>query len=160
MTTPRPLIPLLILASICAVSSAQPRKARQEYRSPDGKLVATVIEVNGVREFRVEIRASKGKLLLTEDFSSDDMDHGQVICKAAWTPDGEFFVFSMESSGGHSVMSRPTLFYSRKQNRLFNLEDTVGFITEPDFKLEAPDWIITEVDNVRHVRVALSTVRK
>jgi hypothetical protein len=89
------------------------------------------------------------------------MEHGQAILKAAWTPDGEFFVFSMQNTGGHSVMARPTWFYSRKQNRLFDLDDTVGLITDADFKLEAPNSVITkrllpsDGDESYTVRVAL-----
>jgi hypothetical protein len=140
--------------------------ARQDYRSPDRKLIATVIDVNEAHESRVEIHTSRGKLLLAQDYSSNDMEHGESVLKAAWTPDGEFFVFSMQNTGGHSPMGRPTSFYSRKQNLLFNLEDAVGYITESDFKWEAPNWIITKrlvpsgEGESEPVRVALSEVQK
>jgi hypothetical protein len=152
------------LAAFCGVTFAQPQRAQREYRSPDGELIAAVIEVNEAHEGRVEICTSKGKLVLAQDYSSKDLVHGQVICKAAWTSDGEFFVFSMQNTGGHSPLARPTRFYSRKLNRVFNLDDTLGYITQSDFKLEAPDWVITKRlirsggDQGYPVRVPLSDV--
>jgi hypothetical protein len=163
MTTLRRLTLLAVLAVICTVSPAHPGKVRQDYRSPDGKLIARVIEVNKAHEARVEIRNSKGKQLLTQDYSSPDMERGQGLQKAAWTPDGEFFVFSMENTGGHSPMGRPTFFYSRRQNRIYDLDDAIGYITEWNFKLEAPNWVITkrldqESGESETARVALSTL--
>ncbi len=159
----RPLTLLAVLACICTRTSAHPGKTRQDYRSPDGKLIATVIDVNKAHESRVEIRNLEGKLLLAKDYSSSDMEHGQVILKAAWTPDGKFFVFSMENTGGHSPLARPTSLYSRQQNRLNSLDQAVGYITDNNFELQPPNWIITKRlettdGESRPVRVALSTL--
>jgi hypothetical protein len=162
----RRLTLLAVLASIYTTSPAHPGKARQDYRSPDEKQIATVIDVNKAHESRVEIRNSEGKRLLVQDYSSIDMEHGQTVCKAAWTPDGEFFVFSMSNTGGHSPPARPTYFYSRQRNRIFDLDRAVGYITECDFRLQAPNWIITkrlektDGDESSPVRVALSTLVK
>jgi hypothetical protein len=150
---------LALAASICTPPHAQPEKTRQDHPSPDGKLIATVIDVNKAHESRLEIRSSAGKLLLVQDHSSTDMEHGQVICRAAWTPDAEFFVFSMSNTGGHSPLGRPTWFYSRPQNRIYDLESAIGYITECNFALQAPNWIITK-SNGAQVRVALSTLVK
>jgi hypothetical protein len=162
----RRLALLAVLASIYAVSPAHPGKTRQDYRSPDGKLIATFIDVNKAHESRLEIRSSAGKLLLVQDHSSIDMEHGQVVCKAAWTPDAEFFVFSMSNIGGHSPLGRPTSFYSRKQDRIYSLDQAIGYITDCDFRVQAPNWIITkrlertDEDGSQPVRVALSTLVK
>ncbi|MFZ0963117.1 MAG: hypothetical protein WAO35_19815, partial [Terriglobia bacterium] len=118
----RPLALLAALASLYPSSAAHPVKAGRDYRSPDGKLIVTVIEVNKAHESRLEIRSSAGKTLLTNNYSSSDMEHGQVILNAAWTPDGEFFVFSMLNTGGHSPLARPTSFYGRQHSRLYSLD--------------------------------------
>lgn len=158
----RRFVLLALVASIGAPSHAQPERTRQDHRSPDGKLIATVIDVNRAHESRLEIRSSAGKLLLAQDHSSTDMEHGQVICKVAWTPDAEFFVFSMSNTGGHSPLGRPTSFYSRRQNRIYSLDQAIGYITDWDFRVEAPNWIITkrlertDGDESSPVRVALS----
>jgi hypothetical protein len=154
-----------VLASIYIVSAAHAEKARQDYRSPDQKLVVTVTDVNKAHESRVEIRTTGGKVLLLQDYSSNDMEHGQVILKGEWTPDGEFFVFSMQNTGGHSPLGRPTSFYSRQQNRLYSLDQAIGYITDNNFELQAPNWIITKRlektdGESRMVRVALSTLVK
>jgi hypothetical protein len=157
---------LAAVIALCAVPPARAARSWKEFRSPDGKLIVRVIDVNKAHESRVEIRESKGKLLLVQDYSSSDMEHGQAILKAAWTTDGKSFVFSMENTGGHSPPARPTFFYSRKQNRIFDLDLAVGYITESDFKLQAPNWVITKAlgklgeDESEPVRVALSTLLK
>ena len=117
------------------------------------------MDVNGAHESRLEIRQFKGKLLLVQDYSSDDMEHGEAICKGAWTPDGEFFVFSMTNTGGHSPLGRPTWFYSRQRNRLYDLDLAIGYITTCNFTLQAPNWLTTEVHG-NSVRVALSKLVK
>ena len=150
---------LALLASLGTMSPAHAGEARQDYRSPDGKLIAKVVEVNKAHESRLEIRDSVGKVLLANDYSSPDMEHGQAICRAEWTPDGEFFVFSMENTGGHSPLGRPTSFYSRQQNRIYDLDKSVGYITGCNFKLQTPNWIITKRMG-RPVRVALGTLVK
>jgi hypothetical protein len=166
MLARRCLTLLAAVGALCVVSPARAARSWKEFRSPDGKLIARVIDVNRVHESRVEIHGSKGELLLRQDYSSSDMEHGQAIIKAAWTPDGEFFVFSMENTGGHSPLARPTFFYSRKQNRIFDLDQTVGYITESDFELQAPNWVVTKAlgkpdgDESEPARVALSTLVK
>ena len=165
MLTSRPLTLVAMVLSGCAYAYAEPGKPEHNYRSPDGKLIATVIAVNKVHESRVEVRNAEGRLLLLKDYSSPDLEHGQKVLKAAWTPDGEFFVFSTLNTGGHSPLARPTFFYSRAQNRIYELGVSVGYITEWDFKLEAPNWVITkrldqESGESETARVALSTLVK
>ncbi len=114
------------------------------YRSPDGALIAKVIKVNKSSEAVVEIRAADGKLLFKEDYSSSDTEHGQRVCFAAWTPDSQFFVYSTENSGGHQPWARRTEFYSRGRREAFSLDRLTHPITECEFKLQSPDWIITK----------------
>ena len=117
----------------------------QKYVSPDGKLQGLVIAVGQVddraRESRVEIRDSRGKIVLTKSFASKDGEHGYIVYEAAWTPDSQFFVFSTGSSGGHQPWHSPIYFYCRSDRRLRRIDDYIGPVTDPNFELSAPDII-------------------
>ena len=117
------------------------------YLSPDKTLNAVVIPVGKARvewqENRVEIRNSEGKILLTKSFASDDGEHGSIVSRAAWTPDSQFFVFSVYSSGGHQPWNFPTYFYRRGDSHVRLLDDYLGPVTDPNFELRAPDIIRT-----------------
>lgn len=117
---------------------------RATYRSPDGALIAEVRRVNKSREAVVTIRGADGKLLFKEDYSSSDAEHGQGVCFAVWTPNSQFFVYSLQNSGGHQPWAHPTEFYSRDKREAFNLDRLTYPITECEFKLQSPDWIITK----------------
>jgi Tol biopolymer transport system component len=159
MTNLRPLILVAVLVSDCALAQTKLVVAQHVYRSPDGKLIAQVTSVNKAHESRVEVHRSNGKLLLVQDYSSADMEHGQVVCKAAWSPDSSFFVFATSNTGGHSPQARPTFSYSREQNRIYDLDRFLGYITDCDFTLRAPNRIITK-SNGETVQAALGSVIK
>jgi hypothetical protein len=132
-------VPVLLLAGIAVGAEKS-----HTYRSPDGALIAIIIKVNKSSEAVVEIRAPDGKLLFKKDYSSSDAEHGQGVCFAAWTPDSRFFVYSMENSGGHQPWARHTEFYSQDRREVFSLDRLTYPITECEFKLQSPDWIITK----------------
>ena len=46
------------------------------------------------------------------------IDNGYGIEKSEWTPDSRYFVYDMESTGGHQPYYAPTFFYSRQSNRV------------------------------------------
>ena len=79
MVTLRNRALLAALAFVIAVTFAQSREGRKEYRSPDGELTAAIIPVDKANESRVDIRNSRDKLFFTKDYSSKNMEHGQVI---------------------------------------------------------------------------------
>jgi hypothetical protein len=114
-----------------------------EFGSPDGALRAVVTSSGAGRESRVAIVA-KGRRLAQRSFASADGSHGYVVAHAAWTPDSQFFVFSLTSSGGHQPWLFPTYAYSRRSNRLGSLEGRIGAPTDPDFRLSAPDVLSTQ----------------
>lgn len=96
--------------------------------SPDGALRAVIIPVDREKgleanESRVEIRKSDGRLLCSKDYSSSDGEHGYGVEEGQWTPDSQFFVYDTTSSGGHQPYRAPTFFYSRKNNRVRNIEE-------------------------------------
>ena len=117
---------------------------RRHYFSPDRELRAVVVGDDPqphrrTAESRVEILRADGTLASSVDYSSPDGAHGFGVVKAAWTPDSEFFVYSMASSGGHQPWKSPTYFYSRRINKTQGIEQTLGKpVLSPDFTLSAP----------------------
>ena len=146
MRVVRGFLPLLILfAAASASASAQGAKT---YVSPDKALRAIItpvgLEGRDSNESIVEIRGARNALLLKKSFASEDGEHGYGVIKAAWTPDSQFFVFSVESSGGHQPWHAPTFVYRRGDSKLLALDDFVGPVSSPDFELKAPALLNTE----------------
>jgi len=136
---------LFLLVTVCPVLILSPARSKQEmdrFVSPDGKLVALVIHVGKEAGFenyesRGELRTKKGSLLCPADYSSEDSEHGYGVAKAAWTPDAQFFVYSLQSSGGHSPWHTPVQFYNRRQNKILSLDDVLGdSIAYPEFSIK------------------------
>jgi hypothetical protein len=76
-------------------------------------------------ESRVVIRSSRGDTLASEDYSSPRGMNGHYVYRAKWSPDSQFFVYSMISSGGHSPWSFPILVYGRKSSRIAEFSDMI-----------------------------------
>ncbi len=157
---------LFLLVTVSLLFLSRPVRAKQEmdrFVSPDGKLVAVVIHVGkeaglGNYESRVELRTKKASLLRFADYSSQDSEHGWGVAKAAWTPDSQFFVYSLQSSGGHSPWHTPVQFYNRRQNKILSLDDAVGdSIADPEFSIREPDEItVTLYFSQRQITLRLS----
>src|SRR5271169_1869862 len=77
-------------------------------------------------ENRVEIKSSSGATLTSKDNSSPDGANGYYVLNAKWSPDSQFFVFSMMSSGGHSPWSFPIMVYSVKKNQIAKFSDMIN----------------------------------
>jgi hypothetical protein len=95
-------------------------------------------------EARLAIFTVSGAVLYQRGFSSSDCEHGEVIVRGQWTADSRLFVFNVESTGGHQPGHKPVLFYSRRSNKLYRLENFIGYIAAQDFTLEAPHIIRIE----------------
>jgi hypothetical protein len=136
----------------------------KRYVSPDESSVAFVSAVGKLgSESRVRVASKNGKSFCHEEYSSEDGTHGYSVTKAAWTPDSQFFVYSLESSGGHSVMVIPTLFCSVARKKIFDLGDLVDDnVMFPDFSLSAPDQITVNLGTWPHDEktFSLSTIEK
>ena len=157
-----PLLNIVLAGVLLASASPQVAPAKKQYESPDKTLVASVIATNtgtaiDSSENRVEVRSATGKLLTQEDFTSQDGEHGYAVAKAAWTPDSQFFVFSLENSGGHSPWHSPTKFYARKQQRIMSLDEALHNSVTGEFVIGAPDKVTVHVwFKKRKVTVSLS----
>ena len=152
-----------VLLAITSSGQKRPEK-QQTFRSPDGALVAIVTSQTrpqATAESRIEIRKSSGKVLASQSYTSDSGEHGYGIAKAQWTPNSRFFVFSLESSGGHSAWHSPVLFFSVERNEVFSLDDALrDAVMNPQFKITAPDKVTVELYFTRKTgTVSLSTVR-
>jgi hypothetical protein len=101
------------------------------YASPDGALRALVLAVDVSlyatpdMESRVVIRTSKGDTVTSKDYSSPRGTNGYYVVNAKWSPDSQFFVYSMASSGGHSPWSFPMMVYSRQKKRIVEFSDMI-----------------------------------
>src|SRR5215475_5697766 len=95
-------------------------------------------------ESRVVIRTSKGDTLTSKDYSSPRGANGYYVFNAKWSPDSQFFVYSMSSSGGHSPWSFPMMVYSRQKNRIAGFSDMIK--GEPtvsgDFRFAGPHTVV------------------
>src|SRR5262245_24810044 len=118
---------VLILASSSALTQQRPAK-KQTYRSPDGALVAVVSSVNqreATAESEVRVQTASGKVLARRSYRSEDGEHGFGVTKAQWTPDSQFFVYSLESSGGHQPWHAPVQYFSRMRGSFVSLDDAL-----------------------------------
>jgi hypothetical protein len=138
------LLPIPRPESSC--SNVKPRI----YPSPDGALRAVVLPVDVSlyatpdMESRVVIRTSKSDTLISKDYSSPRGANGYYVVEAKWSPDSQFFVYSMSSSGGHSPWSFPMMVYSRQKNRIAGFSDMIH--GEPtvsgDFRFAGPHTVV------------------
>jgi len=118
------------------------------YPAPDQTMHALVFPVgmdlnaSPDIESRVVMRNTDGKLLTSKDFSSPNGTNGFYVARAKWSPDSQFLVFSMSSSGGHSPWSFPTWVFSRDKRVIVSLNDMIDKPTlSDDFEFTGPHTI-------------------
>jgi hypothetical protein len=109
----------------------------------------------------VELRTRSGKLVTRGDYRSQDGEHGYGITKASWTPDAQFFVYSLESSGGHSAWHSPVQFFSRQRKKILSLDDALkDSVMNPRFLVVPPDKVTVELYFSRkEVTVSLASLK-
>lgn len=120
------------------------------YPSPDGAVRALVlpadISLNTTpdMESRVVLRTSKGDTLTSKDHSSPRGMNGYYVVTARWSPDSQFFVYSLSSSGGHSPWSFPMMVYGRKKNFIAAFSDMIGGnpTVSGDFSFTGPHTVV------------------
>jgi hypothetical protein len=124
--------------------------APQIYVSPDKALRALVLPVDVSlyatpdMESRVVIRNPKGDTLTSKDYSSPRGANGYYVLQAKWSPDSQFFVFSMSSSGGHSPWSFPMMVYGRQKNAFAKFSDMIDGrpTVSGDFSFSGPHTLV------------------
>jgi hypothetical protein len=125
---------VLILAISILIGLASPYEPAT-LKSPDGQLTAVV---SGKTESRISIQRSNGTQLRMHDFSSAGGQNGFGADGAQWTPDSQFFVIRLRSSGGHMPTYALVVFWSRKANRFYHL---INYTADQIFSVAAPDKV-------------------
>jgi len=140
--------PTLFIAVAVLVGYAGSGEGLKKFKSPDAKLTAVVTPAGKERGFekyesRISILRSGGVQVSMHDFSSEGGEHGYGVDGAQWTPDSQYFACRMRNSGGHSPMYAPVVFWSRKTDRFYQLNDctadSIFSIAAPD-KVNADSW--------------------
>lgn len=97
-------------------------------------------------ESEVLVQTASGKILGRRNYRSEDGEHGFGVTKAQWTPDSQFFVYSLDSSGGHQAWHSPVQYFSRKSDSFVSLDDALNdAVMNPQFSVEAPDKVTVEL---------------
>lgn len=137
-------------------------KKSYEYFAPDRGARVVIVPVGkqlGREDYesRIEFRGTANTLYCGLDYSSPDSEHGFGVVRARWTPDSQYFVFSLTSSGGHQAWHAPTQFFSRRKRIIRTLDDYADApISSPYFELQAPNTVKTSVARQDGKDVAVS----
>jgi len=158
---------LIVIAStiLCAGQKRPVASHSEKYSSPDGAQVAVVRSQRvseATDESRLELRTSAGTVSAKRDYTSPDGEHGYGVTKAAWTPDSQYFVYSLESSGGHQSWHTPVWVFCRKESKFFNLDRALqDSVSNPQFLVSAPDKITVQLYFSKQTRtVALRQLKR
>ena len=151
------LIPAVLLIALLCRAQKRPESSQSErFPSPDGTIVVFVRSTKtpeATKESGIELRSQNGQILASCSYVSKDGEHGHGIVKAAWTPDSQFFVYSLESSGGHQAWHTPVQFFSRSLNKIVSLDDSLkDAITNPQFAVSAPDSVTVELMSTKQLK--------
>src|SRR4051812_16529461 len=155
---------LLFAAMLCRAQKSINPSQTESFTSPDGTMTAFVRSTRApeaTKESRIEVRSKGGRVLVSRSYISQDGEHGQGVRKAAWTPDSRFFVYSLESSGGHQAWHTPVHFFSRNRDEIANLDDVLkDAVINPQFVVSAPDSITVELQSKRSETVSLYDITR
>jgi hypothetical protein len=152
----------LLVSGSAAAAACPPPKTMT---SPDAREVARIAPANGqvsCDESQVEI-SEKGKVVAAKGFGSADGQNGYGVRTAIWTRDSRFFVFDMESSGGHQPLYSPLYVFDTQARTLAPLSMPDTLITS-SFKIERNDRLAITVWDVskqasRSIEVALKQAK-
>jgi len=150
----------IVLLTAAGLSQSKAPRKNREYKSVRGDRVV-VVPIGVTGESRVVFFHLSNKRMCTADYTGSDGSRGFAVAKARWTADERFFVFSMTSSGGRSVMSTPTQFFSLRDQSPCSLDSYAGElpIEFADFGLSVPNSVkVTVNGSGKPVRVSLGSV--
>ncbi|SRR6266404_28051 len=141
---------LAAIALVSALPWCLRASSKKEFKAKDGSrvVVLPIGKPSGHEdsENRLEFYSPQNQMLCALDYSSEDSEHGFGVVKAAWTPDNNYFVFSLTSSGGHQAWHAPILFYNLRDNSIHSLDSYVDAkISKGAFTLKDPNVVLTEV---------------
>jgi hypothetical protein len=139
----------LLAVPRAASSCNAPRPS--SFPSPDRALTAVVVPADPSlhatpdMESRIDIKSRSGRIRASKDYSSPGGANGYYVVRAKWTPDSQFFVYSLSSSGGHSPWQSPMAVYRRAANTFVSFSDLIGGnpTLSPNFKMIGAHGITT-----------------
>ena len=156
-------MPVVFLVVAVPFGYTLAKERREEFTSPDSKLVAIVVPADKMKGFakyesRILIHRIGGAQISIQDFSSTHGDHGYGVTGARWTPDSQYFVCQMRNSGGHSPLYAPVVFWSRKTNHFYQLK---AYTADSTFRIAAPDKVIVNSwPGMQPATVSLGSVKE
>ena len=140
------LLLVVFVVSIVAFTFALAKgEETRSYSSPDRSLEVKIRSIGQSEESSVAIVENGGRVVSEQDYSSQTGTNGLVVEQATWTPDGQFFVFSASSSGGHQPWKSPMFFYSRRLNKIFDITTYLPPVASSLFAIKGPDIITVTV---------------
>ncbi len=157
------IVVVAVLVLVEALPASKSAKDITTHNSPDKHFVAVVNPVRNATlhiatESAISIREVGGALLQKHDFASQDGEHGYEVDGVKWTPDSQYCVFRLRSSGGHSPMFAPIVFWSRKENRFYSLND---YTADQTFSIAAPAKVnVSTWPGMRRATVSLSDIKQ
>ena len=154
----------LFTAMLCHAQNATNPLPVERFLSPDGTIIALVRSTKAREatiESRIELWSQRGRVLAGRSYVSPDGEHGYGITRAVWTPDSQFFVYSLESSGGHQAWHTPVRFFSRSTNEIFSLDNALkDSVIDPQFVVSAPDSITVKLQATQAKTVSLHQITR
>ncbi|THD72255.1 hypothetical protein [Phenylobacterium sp.] len=145
---------LLVLCMAAGLAAPTPTSADAkrdragglEVRSPNGALTASLTAVGaGCDESVVTIRTAGPAVV--HSFTSPDCQNGYVVNQAQWTADSRFFIFNLQSSGGHQPMNQPLWRYDRTIGDIREVS-LPGNVVPGAFRLRPHDHLALRVWNI------------
>lgn len=148
------------IISVDPAPACWPGGPRPEHMiSPDRSMFALIRYpmISGTTtESRIQFTTIDGRILAERNYTSEDGKHGYGITRAAWTPDSQFFVYKLESSGGHDSWHTPVHFFSRKDNKFVELDpllndavsNTLQFLVSPPDRVTVDLWFSKQTRTV------------
>lgn len=128
-----------VLFSVFAIALSAQAFAESKFPSPDGKTFAQV-QTGKNNEIYVTLQTTAGKTLAQINLFSQDADHGRALDKAVWSADSRFFVFTTESSGGHSPWHFQTYYYAKVSETFRSFDDRSNLsVAASDVSIDAND---------------------
>jgi hypothetical protein len=160
--------------NVISVDSAPPcwlgEPRPDHFVSPDHDLVATIRSTKpaeAIIESRVELRTRDeqgldGPVFTSRAYTSADGKHGYGVARAGWTPDSQYFVYSLESSGGRQRGQALIHFFSRKNNKIVELDQILkDAVSSQQFLISPPDRVTVELWSNKEMRtVSLGSLIK
>jgi len=154
----------VFLLSALVWSTQSAASQAEKIPSPDGMITAFVRSTKALqatRESRIELRSQSGRVLAKRNYASADGEHGYGVIKAVWTPDSQFFVYSLESSGGHQAWHARVQFFSRRTNKIISLDDALkDAVTNPQFLVSAPASVTVELISSQTKTISLHDLQR